>query len=152
MKATTIAIALGIVAATATTGAAAEWHHATAPMGQFEGELRIADDNMISYGCAITSSVSFTIPGQRDGIAEVHVDGNVVRAVDLQPREEFGTTTAGFSVRPDDAKSALYGYNYLIHSMAEGGEVSLRQGDETLGTWTLAGSRKITNCAVFISH
>ena len=148
----TIALAAALLAATATAGAAAEWLHASAPMGQYEGQLRISDTNNIGYSCTFSSSVSFTVPGDQAGPVVVTVDGNPVRYGELESEPQYGTSSVEFKVENEDPKSALYGYNYLIHSMAEGGEVSLRQGDETLGTWTLAGSRDITNCAVFIDR
>lgn len=148
----TIALAALLAATSAHAAGAAEWLHASAPMGQFEGQLRISDQNYVAYGCGIGSRVSFSMEGDQAGPVVVTIDGEPVRFGEIEHQPEYGASVLSFAVELDDKKSELYGFNYLVHSMAEGSEVALVRGEDTIASWTLAGSRDITNCAIFIGQ
>lgn len=147
-----ISLAAALLIASASTGVAAEWLHASAPMGQYEGQLRVSDDNMVTYGCSISSNVDFVVEGTHSGPATVVVDGKPVVTGEAGPTSDGKSTMVSFRVDHESPKSALHGHNYLIHSLAEGSEVSLVQGDKVLHSWTLKGSSDITNCGVHVSR
>lgn len=148
----TIALAALLATTISNAAGAAEWVHASAPMGQFEGQLRISDENYIGYGCGLSSSVSFSVEGDQAGPVFVTVDGQPIRHGELEYQPQYGGSILGFRVEHDDKKSELHGFNYLVHAMAEGSELSLVRGDEVIESWTLKGSREITNCAAFIGN
>jgi len=116
-------------------------------MGQYEGEIRGKDD-LISYGCGLSSSVSFSFPGHHLGPVDVVVDGTTIRSAEVNPSADGTQTYLRFEAGHDSKTSEKHAFDYLIHAIAEGSEIMIRQDAKTLASWTLKGSSEITNCAI----
>lgn len=126
---------------------AAEWHHAAAPMGQFEGSIALDNGATISYGCAgFFSRVGFTIPGKHSGTGTITVDGNKVVDVSFGPSYDGKDTSFEFYAKQERGRDSINELNRVIEAIAQGSELTVRQGDEVLQTWSLNGSSRISSC------
>lgn len=130
--------------------ASAEWYHASAPGGQYEGGYD-GGEFFINYGCSLSSSVSFIAKGAfvAAGDASISVDGVEIYAGAATYNSSSNTSKVEISVESDYGKALLTEFNNILKSIAAGNEVSWTYPDGTTFTSPLTNSSSISSCQVY---
>lgn len=125
------------------------WTFAAAPMGQYEGGLRVSDRSGISYACAgFYSAFSITVAGDRLGHAAIHIDGRHFKDIILTASYDQKDSVYELDVKAKSSAAAKQNLNSLIDAVAAGSsmEIRSRDGAEVFESYTLNGSSKAKVC------
>lgn len=153
MKIITAAVALAITAIAATSASANNWTHSPLIAGQYEGQWRSADDlQVMGYGCAFYSRVSFFTDNVKVGATKIVVDGATVFE-GVSEQQDFGDKhlwmSVGHNTEATNNLADKATYNAVLDALANGKEAQLVSADgEVLGSYSLDGSKGIDRCKV----
>jgi hypothetical protein len=146
------ALAFGTACLVATTAVSGTWHHAVAPMGQFEGSYQSEDGEVrIHYGCdGFSSRIEMTVSGLQvaPGVSRINVDGAEVASGDAIYHSLRDVTVFSSDVRSEWGPQMKDPHNRLIAALAAGGSATWTTPNGREVRINLQGSRGIRNCLV----
>lgn len=144
--------ALAAIIVISTAAFSQEWHHASAPMGQHEGDITLENGAKIIYGCAASSTIIFSIPIQHAGMASIFVDGADIARLQTEPSSDGKSTLALIDAEFAYSRAQNVAFNQVLLALANGNEVAMRtDAGEVLQSWPLKGSAGIKSCLFHIS-
>ncbi|WP_157374320.1 hypothetical protein [Salipiger sp. CCB-MM3] len=132
-------------------GASAEgWHHAAAPMGQFEGNYSTSDESYgLFYGCTgMSSRLTFSAKGAHiaAGLSSITVDGKEVATGDTTYSSRQDRTIFSSDVQRDWGQLRKDEHNAIITALATGSEAIWTTPSGDRFTFDLTGSSGIKKC------
>jgi hypothetical protein len=152
MKNIISALVLGTVCLVATTAVSDTWHHAVAPMGQFEGGYQSEDGEVrIHYGCdGFSSRIEMTVAGMQvaAGVSRIHVDAAEVASGDTIYHSLRDETVFSSDVRSEWGQQMKDPHNRLIAALARGASAIWTTPNGRELRINLQGSQAMRNCLV----
>lgn len=140
---------ISLLPALLSSPAFAEWHHATAPMGQYEGYFDNGTGARIEYGCiGISNAITFRISGMHvaPGKATLSVDGKTVVEKGALYASDRDETSMEIYAKGEWGQKMKDPVNAVALGLASGRSAiwTLPNGDEV--PFDLTGSKPISNC------
>jgi hypothetical protein len=130
--------------------ALAEWRHAAAPMGQFEGGVALEGDTAgIGYGCADSyGTLEFYAKGIHVAAGEsvIRIDGQEVARGNTQYNSVPDLTRFSLNVQRSYGPGGWTQYNAAINALASGTEAVWETPTGETFSFSLDGSAKIRSC------
>lgn len=129
-----------------------KWHHAKAPMMQFEGYYESRDKKItVSYGCAglgTYSNIQFSAKLENASAGESHllIDGSEVSRFMTEYDANFQTLTFENSARYDSEGTQKADHNHLVDGLANGRTAVWVTPDGVELPINLEGSKNIGAC------
>lgn len=142
-------LALALMSAPA---AAQDWMHTSAPMGQYEGGVRVDDGAYgVSYACGPGySNVSLFADGVHvvAGESRVLVDGEEIASGNTVYNSARDTTAFTSEVKTNYGDAQKAAYNAVISAIASGQELTWVTPTDAEFVIPLTGSASIRNCVM----
>ena len=142
--------ALSMASALMAGPALAEWRHAAAPMGQFEGGISLEGDaHGITYGCADSyGTLDFFAKGIHVSAGEsvIRIDGQEVARGNTQYNSRPDLTRFSLNVQRSYGPGGWTQYNAAINALASGTEAVWETPSGAVFAIPLTGSAGIRSC------
>ncbi|MCE6959585.1 hypothetical protein LAZ40_11010 [Cereibacter sphaeroides] len=124
------------------------WHHAAAPMGQYEGGYEGADGAFVYYSCGLGKHVSIGAPGMHaaKGKAQLLVDGKPVYEGAIAYSSAQDATSVAFDADAGAMEWKQEEVGKIIDAIAKGSEMVLVSPNGERFTYPLKGSAQIRSC------
>lgn len=131
--------------------ASAQWYHASAPGGQYEGGFD-GDGFFISYECGLSASLRFSAKGAFGlaGEATISVDEKQIYKGTASYDLSLNSTMIEIAVKNDYGDDLLTQFNDILKSVASGNKVTWTYPDGTTFTAPPINSSGISSCQVYI--